>query len=218
MIVTPALYSVSDAFVQKMKGFVQAGGVVVSSFKSFVADRQLSVYSDVQPHGMTDCFGMSYNQFTEPGRATVAGENILYFAELLKPDTAQVIESYEHKYWGKYAAITKNAFGQGYGYYIGCYVTKERLKKIFKDAVVCAQVQNYFDDEIKWPVIIRSGINEKKETIHYALHYSEEAESFICPFEKVEDLLSGNIFMKGQSIPMKDWGVRILKEYEGEQS
>lgn len=218
MIVTPALYSVSDAFVQKMKGFVQAGGVVVSSFKSFVADRQLSVYSDVQPHGMTDCFGMSYNQFTEPGRATVAGENVFYFAELLKPDKAQVIESYEHKYWGKYAAITKNAFGQGYGYYIGCYVTKERLKKIFKDAVVCAQVQNYFDDEIKWPVIIRSGINEKKETIHYALHYSEEAESFICPFEKVEDLLSGNIFMKGQSIPMKDWGVRILKEYEGEQS
>lgn len=32
MIVTPVLYSVSDTFVQKLKKYVQSGGVLVSSF------------------------------------------------------------------------------------------------------------------------------------------------------------------------------------------
>lgn len=212
MIVTPALYSVSDSFVQKMGQYVQRGGVVVSSFKSFVADRKLSVYHDVLPHGMTECFGMSYNQYTEPGRTTVDGDSISYFAELLKPDTAQVMEQYQHKYWGKYAAITKNSCGKGYGYYIGCYVSKEKLKEVFRDAVLAAQVENYFDDNIAWPMIIRSGVNECKEKIHYVLHYSEEEESFLCPFEKAEDILTGDIFKKKDRIVMKDWGVRILRE------
>lgn len=212
MIVTPVLYSVSDSFVEKMNRYVQKGGVLVSSFKSFVADRQLSVYHDVQPHGMTECFGMSYNQFTEPGKTTVHGQKIAYFAELLKADTAQVMEQYEHKYWGSYAAITKNTYGKGFAYYVGCFVSKEQLKEIIKDAVQTAKVENYFDYEISWPMIIRSGVNEKGEKIHYVLHYREEEESFLCPFEKAEDILTGDHFQKADSIPMKDWGVRILRE------
>lgn len=215
MIVTPVLYSVSDTFVQKLKKYVQSGGVLVSSFKSFVADRHLSVYPDAQPHGMTECFGMSYNQFTEPGRIKVAGEQVLYFAELLKPDSAQVMEQYEHKYWGKYAAITKNSFGQGYGYYVGCYVTKDKLKEILKDAIVCAHIDNYFEDNIMWPVIVRSGINDKHEKIHYILHYSEDEKEIPCPFEMVEDILTGQCYKKEQSLPLKDWGVMVLREKEG---
>ena len=215
MIVTPALYSVSDEFVQKMKQYVQAGGVLVSSFKSFVADRHLSVYPDAQPHGMTECFGMSYDQFTEPGKIRVDGEKVLYFAELLKPEGAQVMEQYEHKYWGRYAAVTKNAFGQGYGYYAGCYVMKDKMKEILKDAVLCAGIDNYFEYDILWPVVIRSGINAKDEIIHYVLHYSEDEKSIPCPFETVEDILTGKCFKKGQSLPLKDWGVMILREKEG---
>ena len=215
MIVTPALYSVSDTFIQKLKKYVQSGGVLVSSFKSFVSDRHLSVYPDAQPHGMTECFGMSYNQFTEPGRIKVAGEQVLYFAELLKPDSAQVMEQYEHKYWGKYAAVTKNSFGQGYGYYVGCYVTKDKLKEILKDAIACAHIDNYFKDNIMWPVIVRSGINDKHEKIHYILHYSEDEKEIPCPFEMVEDILTGQCYKKEQSLPLKDWGVMILREKEG---
>ena len=63
MIVTPALYSVSDTFIQKLKKYVQSGGVLVSSFKSFVSDRHLSVYPDAQPHGMT---AVSYTHLTLP--------------------------------------------------------------------------------------------------------------------------------------------------------
>lgn len=212
MIVTPALYSVSDRFVQQLSRYVQMGGVLVSSFKSFVADRQLSVYHDVQPHGLTECFGMSYNQFTEPGRATVDGEPITYFAELLKVETAQALAQYEHRYWGKYAAITRNSYGKGVSYYVGCYTSKEKLKEIYREAAMAAKVENYFREEIKWPTIIRSGVNARKEKLHYLLHYSEEEAQILCPFGKAEDILTKETFERNDRILMKDWGVRILRE------
>ncbi len=212
MLVTPALYSVSDSFVKKMNAFVKAGGVLVSTFKSFYADRFLSVYSDVQPHGMTDCFGIHYNQYTEPGKTTVEAQEVKYIAELLYLDHATELASYEHKYWGKYAAITKNTYGNGQAFYIGCFVTKELLKKVLKDAVLAAGIENYFSENIAWPMIIRSGFNAKNEKIHYLLHYSQEDALVSCPFSKVEDLLTKEVFTLGQEIPMKDWGVRILRE------
>ena len=38
MIVTPALYCASEGLLMKLDEFVKRGGVLVSSFKSFVAD------------------------------------------------------------------------------------------------------------------------------------------------------------------------------------
>ena len=94
-------------------------------------------------------------------------------------------------------------------------MTKDKLKEILKDAVLCAGIDNYFEDDILWPVVIRSGINAKDEIIHYVLHYSEDEKSIPCPFETVEDILTGQCFKKGQSLPLKEWGVMILWEKEG---
>ena len=102
VIITPVLYSVKQETVDALKAFVQTGGTLISSFKSFVANEHLSVYTDQQPHGLTDVFGMFYNQFTEPGTAKVNGETIEYFAELLNPKDCEVLAKYEHKYWGEY--------------------------------------------------------------------------------------------------------------------
>ena len=99
MIVTPALYCAREDLIRRLKTFAEKGGVLVSSFRSFVADEASSVYPDELPHLLTDCFGMAYNQFTEPGTASARGEKIQYFMELLKPVQAEEIAGYEHRYW-----------------------------------------------------------------------------------------------------------------------
>ena len=65
ILVTPALYSVSDSLVEHLKRYVAEGGVLLSSFKTAVADRMLKIYHDDQPHGLTEVFGMTYDQFTD---------------------------------------------------------------------------------------------------------------------------------------------------------
>ena len=88
MIVTPALYSVSDTFIQKLKKYVQSGGVLVSSFKSFVADRHLSVYPDAQPHGKNQVSSVSGScvSFAPPHLGQAQGAD---FATTVSPQSSQ---------------------------------------------------------------------------------------------------------------------------------
>lgn len=211
MIVVPALYSVSEALINSLREFVKAGGVLVSSFRSFVADRNLSVYPDTQPHGMNDVFGMSYSQFTEPGRATLEGTPVRYYAELLRPEKAQAFADYEHPYWGDYAAVTKNNYGLGKAYYVGCYTTKEKLKKVLSLAAKEAGVASE-PEGTEAPLIVRSGENHLGRKVHYVLNYSDSYKAWKCPYEKCKDLLSGRTYCQGGEILLGDWGVVVLEE------
>ncbi|MDD3403671.1 MAG: beta-galactosidase [Hespellia sp.] len=209
MIVTPALYSAAEDTIQKFREFVESGGILVSSFKSFVCDEHLSVYADAQPHELTECFGMSYNQFTDPGKMKLKGRPVAYFAELLKPAGAESLASYEHKYWSAYSGITHHAYGEGHAYYIGCYTAKESLKEIYRLAAGQAGIRV---PQKEWPVIIRSGENPYGRQLHYLLHYSENMSETDCPYEKVKDLLTGKEYRKGDQILLKDWDVLLLEE------
>ena len=66
MLVTPALYSVSDTLVKNLRAYVSAGGYLISTFRTAFADLDQKIYADDQPHGLTDVFGMTYDQFTNP--------------------------------------------------------------------------------------------------------------------------------------------------------
>lgn len=206
VIITPALYCVNEKLIEGLKQFVRSGGTLISSFRSFVADQYSTVYPDIQPHNLTDCFGMSYNQMTEPGRTRINGEAVRYYAELLKPTTAEVIENYEHPYWGKYAGITKNTYGKGKAYYIGCYISKTCLKKVYQEAVE----ENRCVGE--WPIIIKNGLNDCGKEIHYVLHYSESNREWKCPYQQVKDILTNIVYHFGDTILLKDWSVHILEE------
>ncbi|MGN0165345.1 MAG: beta-galactosidase [Lachnospiraceae bacterium] len=209
MIVTPALYSVSEDVIHRLSTFVEHGGTLISSFRSFVADENLSVYADALPHGLTTAFGMSYNQFTNPGTMRLAGESAMYFAELLKSEGAETIASYEHKYWGKYSGITRNKFGRGYAYYIGTYMSSSVLKEIYNEAAHHAGINV---PDCRWPVILRSGVTPEAGNIHYIFNYSENENEVECPYSETIDIRTGNKYNKGDKISMKDWDVVILQE------
>lgn len=212
VIITPALYSVTDELTEQLNDFVRGGGILISTFKSFVADRNLSVHHDTQPHHMTECFGMSYNQYTNPGRAMLKLNHeeyeLQYFMELLKYHEAEQIAGYQHPYWGDYAAVTKNRYGQGTAYYIGAFVGKEALKQIYRGAFDEAGMAK----ALCWPITIRSGVNELGEKVHYVLHYSEKTENIVCPYDAVTDLLTDRSYQKGDVITLSDWSVCILVE------
>lgn len=217
MIVTPALYCISEKMLKKLDAFVKNGGVLVSSFKSFVADEYVRVYADTQPHLLQECFGMSCNQYTEPGRTKLMGRPVKYIAELLKPQESAGAESlaiYEHKYWSAYAGITRHEYGRGCAYYAGCYTDKEILKEVYKKAAADAKIAV---PAFSWPVIMRSGVipstsDGADRRLHYILHYSEEEREIPCPFTAARDILSGREYRAGGNIRLRDWDVLILEE------
>lgn len=209
LIVTPALYCISEERINILREYVENGGVLVSSFKSFVANEEMAVYHESQPYHMTDVFGMTYNQFTEPGTTLLAGKPVTYFMELIRASKAEVLEQYTHKYWGQYAAITRHTYGRGHAFYIGCYTDKEILKNVYRQALSAAGIKISL---FGFPVILRSGVNARGERLHYLLHYSQERETIRCPYAKCTDILTGEEFRQGEELLLTDWMVRILQE------
>ena len=209
VIITPALYCITEEKLKILNDFVKDGGVLISSFKSFITDEYVKVFSDTQPHHLQECFGINCNQYTYPGTIRILGHPVKYLAELLIPDKAESLAEYEHKYWGNYSGITRHNYGNGVAYYIGCYTDKSVLKDIYKKAFADASIPV---SELTWPVTIKNAISADNTQLHFILHYSSEEREFTCPYESAADLISEITYQKGDAIRLKDWDVLILEE------
>ncbi len=211
VVITPALYTASDLLIEELRSFVGQGGTLISSFKSFFTDPHVKVRAARQPYGLTDVFGMSYQEFTVPGITTVRGLPVRGFMELVMPDGAEVVERYEHPYWKDYAAVTKNAFGKGSAWYIGGYVAVDVLKDVLKKAAAPEASDWKMEDgsEACWPVIVRRGVNDAGQEICFVLNYSMEEQRVVCPAEAV-DLISGSKYAAGSAVALKPWDALVL--------
>lgn len=197
MIVTPALYCAPEETVARLRGFVAGGGHLVSTMRSFVTDDEVTVWHDRAPHGLTDVFGMTYNQFTRPkGRVGVAFADDAALAgtpdaqaealiELLKADVedgspTEVLARYGHYAWESYAAVTRHAFGKGSAEWIGTLLDVDTMRAVMREAVEHAGVEGA-GSALAGKVVVRQGVNAAGETVAYLLNYSAESVTFASP-------------------------------------
>ncbi|MBR1757966.1 MAG: beta-galactosidase [Lachnospiraceae bacterium] len=208
MLVFPNLYCVREDTAARVDAFVKAGGTVFSTFKSFFTDEHVKIYHDKQPHGLTQCFGMTYNQFTRPVHVTVDGVEASYWMELLNPEGAETVAHYKHKYWGKYAAVTRNTYGKGHAWYLGTMLPPEKCKEYLKRAAMDAGIAV---PDVQFPVIVRHGLLSDGSRVHFVLNYSSDLREIVCEWKGTE-LLTGTTVEKGAKMEVPDWGVLMIKE------
>ena len=209
MIITPALYCISEENSRKLLDFVAEGGVLFSSFRSFYADEKGSVYDAPHPYNLTNAFGMEYSMITQAGNAKIMDQPVEVYAELLENKNAEVLASYQHKYWSQYAAVTKNNYKKGYAYYYGAKTPSSLLEKFLNGALKEAKIDLY---NYQFPIIIRSGENSKGKKVHYIFNYSSEDWIIKNPFGDSVDLISKKSYFKGGKIEIADWDFAILIE------
>ena len=209
MIVTPALYCISEENSRKLLDFVAEGGVLFSSFRSFYADEKGSVYDAPHPYNLINAFGMEYSMITQAGNAKIMDQPVEVYAELLENKNAEVLASYQHKYWSQYAAVTKNNYKKGYAYYYGAKTPSSLLEKFLNGALKEAKIDLY---NYQFPIIIRSGENSKGKKVHYIFNYSSEDWIIKNPFGDSVDLISKKSYFKGGKIEIADWDFVILIE------
>lgn len=220
VIVVPALYAASDALLERLNQFAQDGGHVVYSFKSGFANEHIKVRSTRQPGIISEACGISYNLFVEPKKVSLrddpfqVGEEqnqVHTWMELITPTTADVLAWYEHPHWGKYAAITENAYGKGKVTYVGCYTSSAVIRKVLERVMKEAGIWGA-DQELAFPLIVKTGTNDQGNTIRYYFNYSDQAVTFVNPHGKGMELLSGAVVAGKQSIELEPWGIRIIEQ------
>lgn len=222
-IIVPALYAAPDELLIRLKQYVENGGTLIASFKTAFANENVKVSHQVQPHILSNCFGVHYDQFTFPKNVGLTGEVILkktdqkgnahpaanVFMELLVSEGAEVLASYEHYNWKDYAAITRNHYGKGQAVYIGCMTDEETLKSVYKAVLPEAGVEI---PEYHYPIIVRKGLNNLGKTVCYFLNYSGMELEMPYDYKNGIELLENTAVENGTALQMPAWGVKIVEE------
>ena len=233
-IFVPALYAAPEELLEKLKQYTANGGTLVATFKTAFTNENVKVSHEMQPHILSNCFGISYQQFTFPKNVgltgSIIGENSMseidgknvtketadvsvasakVFMELLMPQEAEVLASYDHYNWKEYAAITKNHYRKGTAIYIGCMTDDNTLKAVLAEALNSAEVEI---PKYSWPVIVRKGTNDLGKCVRYILNYSAEEQSVVYHGADGTELFSEESVQDGESIIVLPWNLKIVEE------
>ncbi len=226
LLVVPALYSASDALLERLKSYVQQGGTMIMTFKSACANEFLTVSHDRKPHLLTECFGVSYQEYTVPQHVSVSGikgqaselsdedREVSVWMEFLEvqEDTA-VLAQYEHPFWDRYAAVTEHVYGRGHGIYVGCHVTDAYVKELLRCAAKTAGIEGA-SQRAAFPVIIKSGTNREGRQIHYYFNYSGDKVKQTYLHKDGMELLSDTAVSANTELLLGPWDVKIIEEFE----
>ena len=220
LIIVPALYAASDALLERLNQFVKNGGHVVYTFKSGFSDENVKVRTTRQPGIINEACGISYSQFTIPRQVSLKNDpfqvgkdynTVKTWMELITPTTAKVLAYYDHPVWGQYAAITQNTYGKGLATYIGCMTSDAVLQKVLEDAAKKANVWG-LDQQLTFPLITKSGVNQQGKAVHYYFNYSSVPASVTYPYISGKELLSNEQSPKGRVMKLGAWDVKIVEE------
>jgi beta-galactosidase len=220
LLIVPALYAAPDSLLQRLNNYVKNGGHIVYTYKSGFSDQNVKVRSNVQPAIISEACGISYQEFTVPNNVSLKGDpfkvgaennKIQTWMELITPNTAKVLAYYDHPAWGKYAAITENIFGKGLATYIGCITSNPVTEKLIADAVKKAGITGP-DQQLYFPLITKSGINQKGKNIHYYFNYSANPKIIEYPYHRSTNLLNQKLVSKNDKIELTGWGFIVLEE------
>ncbi|MCL2377533.1 MAG: beta-galactosidase [Defluviitaleaceae bacterium] len=218
MLLVPALYSASDSLLDSLKAYVENGGYLVSALKSGFSNEFLEVRQQQQP--LPDCYGMHYDLFTMPKNIALEGEILpknresrmaTHWMEMLRPETAEVLVTYDHPSRNQYAAVTKQKSGSGTAVYIGCHMEKAALKALLqsflKECGLWTPVQN-----ATFPIVIRSGINAEGRAVHFYMNFSGVMQKQEYYHSNATEILCGKSNVRGDIFELEPWGVCIFEE------
>lgn len=235
MLVVPALYVTPEATTAALREYVTGGGHLATTFRTAVADENVQVFTDRQPHGLADLLGLGTDQFTVPEgvRVAPAGEladrlegsddevrGLRTFMELLTPyDGAEgdaeveVLAEYEHHAWSG-PAIASRAAGEGSITHVAAWTSPEVLQGVLGLVAERADAADWATD-LAGDVTVRKGVNGAGRALTYLLRYSAEPVGITLPVGGVDVLGTvgdaGASLAEGATVTVPGWGVLVLE-------
>ena len=212
LVIAPILYMVKPGYDEKIRRFVQAGGSFVTTFFSGYVDEHDLVDVGGYPGRLRDILGIwveesdalpegHKNRFTWKGEAYEA----TLLCDLLHPEGAEVLASYEEDFYAGMPALTVNRMGQGKAYYVATRGDKAFYAALIDEICRDCGIEPVLETPDQVEATLRSG---EQGSFLFLLNHSEE-EKTVNLTRPGRDLLSGENLEGSVVIEGRD--VRILK-------
>ena len=215
MLVIPPLYVADDSLLMAIDKFVKDGGYVVMMHKSGYCNEHSAVRPVLAPGPLRAACGFYYQEYSTIGgmrlkdNAFGMGDRnaINTWYEFLIPETAKPLAYGDHPFFGQWPVVTENNYGKGKLYYIGAYPSQELLDKIIRMAAV--EKGLIADNEMRFPIIKRSGVNGQGRAVNYIFNYSAAPAKVVYTSGRSVNLLDGSVVAKGDTISLGAWDLGI---------
>jgi len=222
LIVIPPLYIADDALLQKISDYVKGGGHVLMSFKSGFANENSAVRWVRAPGPLREAAGFNYQEFSNlekplalkgDGIPTGAENQAMYWAEFLQLEHAKPLAMYDHPFFGRWPAITRNQFGKGTLTYEGTFLSNDLQQHIVLDTLKDAGISST-EGQLPSSIREKSGVNGFGKPLHYFLNYSSAPQTFVYNGHAGADLLTGIAVRPAQTVSLAPWDLAIVEEQQ----
>ncbi|MBQ8094873.1 MAG: beta-galactosidase [Clostridia bacterium] len=214
LVIVPALYAAPRDLLEALDQYTEKGGNLFVTYKSAFADENNRVYAADVPYTLSRTCGVRYSHFTIPDGVEVRSHRYglfceaQHFMELLIPDgKTEVLASYAHPAYARYAAATRLAYGKGNATYVGCGLNDDMMNAVLLETAEKAGLKL---SENRFPVIERTGRNREGRQIVYLMNYSPEPRTAKCCWNAV-NLLTEKAVLQNTEIQLSPWDLAILE-------
>lgn len=195
ILILPVMIIWKKELTEKVKEFAKNGGIVVMTYRTAVKDIDNNLtLGEMLPVGYNDFVGAYVEEIEslqEYNSLDLEGEGIFngikgkggIFRDMLVSKGAEVLFRYNDKFYDTFSAVTKNSYGKGKVYYIGCSPEEATLKLIVEDILNSAELSKILSPDNVEIVVRENGDKQIKIYINHN-DYEVKVEN-IClkPFE-----------------------------------
>ena len=208
VLVVPALFTASDDDLDRLAAYARDGGHLVLGPRTGYADVEGRVRAERAPARLGAVAGTWFEEtssLAEPvavtGRLSGAGTT---FAEGLELDGAEALATYTHPHLGRWAAVTTRPVGAGRVTVVGT-VPDQELAAALVRWLVPSPVSGWTTEA---PVTVSSSSTATGRL--HVVHNWGWPPATATPDTEVTDLLTGDAYGPGASLPLGPWDVRVV--------
>ena len=160
LVAAPMQYLYDGQFADKVRSFVENGGVFLTTYQTGIVDELDRCYLGETPAGLTDVLGLRRMEIdglydgetnsvvpTNNAHLNMTKEyECRHLCELIKVSTATSLMNYDSDFYKGMSAFTHNEYGNGHAYYVCADMEQAFYDEAYKHLVEQANIKQLFAD------------------------------------------------------------------------
>jgi len=220
VVFAPHLYILPDALAHRLTAFVETGGILITDGRAGVKDEFSRCHNRILPGLLSDALGIAIEEYEAlspdmkygvRGRNELAGAyTAVEWADWVTPATAETLADFEPWHMASFAALTRNRFGRGLGYYVGANMAEDAfydalIAEVMRQAGIAPTVAPPAGVEACVRAHVRNGDSKR---LLFLINHTEEQRTINVPAGKPE-LLTGATTQP--TLTLDRYGVAVIQ-------
>jgi beta-galactosidase len=193
IVLVPSLQIIEKDLAERFEAFSNKGGTLIFSYRSGIKDKNNNIHFGITlPGHIKDLAGIEIHEsesLSQPVAITSASGDqkgtVEVWRDIIKPTKADVLYRYQEELFEDNAAITRNSFGKGQVYYIGCGADESTMDNIVKNILDNRDIW-HLETEVGLEVYLRTHVDTN---YYFIMNHTKEVKSLngkvIGPFESM---------------------------------